>query len=176
MIIPQGRQDDVVITEHFGLHGGSDGIPESVERCRLKRSAWRGIADEAKRVLNERLKEKKLSASRWSVGENKVERLLGKELCVLAWSVEAAEENLIPLTVAGWSSLRPEERWWLFSMAAHATGTAEDTDIGWRKALRIAFTENPSQQEILDHRKTAAKKKKQVPEDRPTLPLFNDEK
>ncbi len=61
-------------------------------------------------------------------------------------------------------------------MAAHATGTAEDTDIGWRKALRIAFTENPSQQEILDHRKTAAKKKKQVPEDRPTLPLFNDEK
>lgn len=176
VVIPQGRTDDIIITEHFGLRGGSDGIPELVERCHLNRNAWRGIAEEAKRVLNERLKEKKLSTSRWSIGENKVERLLGKELCVLAWAAEAAEESLIPLAVASWAALRPEERWWLFSMAAHATGTSEDVDIGWRKALRIAFTENPSQQEVADHRKATAKRRKQVPDDRPTLPLFNDEK
>ncbi len=85
--IPAARTEPVVITEHFGLQCGTNGMPDSIVRSRLPRTAWSAIAEEAKRVLNERLKEKKLSTSRWSSGVNKVERLLGRELCVLAWGV-----------------------------------------------------------------------------------------
>ncbi|MDE2105892.1 MAG: DUF3780 domain-containing protein [Patescibacteria group bacterium] len=139
--IPSGRSGDIVITERFGLSGGHSGIPDAIERCDLPRSAWKAIAEHAKRVLNERLKEAKLPSSRWVPGENKIERLLGRELCLLAWAVERASANLIPNAIRHWSALRPEERWWLFAMAASSTGTAYDADIGWRKAIRIAMTE-----------------------------------
>ena len=66
-------------------------IPSCVAGCRVP--AWSAIAEEAKRVLNERLKEKKLATSRWQAGTNKVERLLGRELCVLAWGVEDGAEG-----------------------------------------------------------------------------------
>jgi hypothetical protein len=170
--IPAGRSGEVVITERFGLSGGHNGIPEAALRCRLPRPAWAGIADETKRVLNERLKEVKLPTSRWSPGENKVERLLGRELCVLAWAVERAKAGLIPIAVRGWLELRPEERWWLFAMAAAATGTAEDADIGWRKAIRIALTESPTSEEMNAMRAAKPRLVPAIP-DRPTLPLFD---
>ncbi len=168
--IPAARTDLVVITEHFGLRGGSNGLPDSVVRCRLPRVAWSGVAEEAKRVLNERLKEKKLSSSRWSSGTNKVERLLGRELCVLAWGVESAPKELVPNAVRNWVALRPDERWWLFSMAASMTGGEDDGDIGWRKAIRIALTENPTGEEVAAIRTTKAKAK--AKEERPQLPLL----
>ena len=169
--VPGMPTQDVVITEHFGLRGGTNGLPDSVVRCRLPYAAWSGIANEAKRVLNERLKEKKLTASRWAPGTTKVERLLGRELCVLAWGIEAAPKELIPNAIRNWVGLRPEERWWLFSMAATMTGSAEDTDIGWRKAIRVALTENPTGEEVADLRKKKPKAK--AAEERPMLPLFD---
>ena len=45
--------------------------------------------------------------------------------------------------VRNWIGLRPEERWWLYTITAAATGRPEHADIGWRKALRFALTENP---------------------------------
>jgi hypothetical protein len=170
--IPAARTESVVITEHFGLRGGSNGLPDSVVRCRLPRAAWTGIAAEAKRVLNERLKEKKLTSSRWLSGTNKVERLLGRELCVLAWGVEAAPKDLIPNAVRNWVGLRPDERWWLFSMAASMTGGVDDVDIGWRKAIRIALTENPTGEEAAAMRTKKGKAK--TKEERPQLLLFKD--
>ncbi len=169
--IPAARTEPVVITEDFGLRGGTGVVPDSIVRCKVPRAAWSAIAEEAKRVLNERLKEKKIATSRWSSGINKVERLLGRELCVLAWAVEAASKDLIPAAMRNWVGLRPEERWWLFSMAATMTGIAEDVDIGWRKAIRIAMTENPTGEEATAIR---AKKRKPMPEERPPLPLFDD--
>jgi hypothetical protein len=77
------------------------------------------------------------------VGINKVERLLGKELLVLAWAVENASPEAVPNAVRNWIGLRPEERWWLFTITAAATGLPEHANIGWRKALRFALTENP---------------------------------
>ena len=168
---PGTPTQDVVIIEQFGLRGGANGLPDFVVRCRLPYPVWSGIANEAKRVLNERLKEKKLTSSRWQVGTTKVERLLGRELCVLAWGVEAAPKELIPNAIRNWVGLRPEERWWLFSMAATMTGSAEDVDIGWRKAIRIALTENPTGEEVADLRKKKPKAK--GAEDRPMLPLFD---
>ena len=167
---PAARTEPVVITEQFGLRGGTNGLPDSVVRCVLPRAAWTSIAEEAKRVLNERLKEKKLTSSRWNTGANKVERLLGRELCVLAWAVEAAPKDMIPNAVRNWVGLRPDERWWLFSMASAMTGGVEDAEIGWRKAIRVALTENPTGEEIVE----IHAKKPKLKAERPQLPLFED--
>ncbi|MEQ1503050.1 MAG: anti-phage-associated DUF3780 domain-containing protein [Myxococcota bacterium] len=139
--IPTGRSDDVVIVEDFGLRGGTNGVPERVDRCRLARTLWTSIASTVKQAFNERLKEKNLPTGRWVVGENRIDRLLGKELCVLSWGIEAAREELVANALRNWLALSPEERWWLFSKAVAAAGLAEHVDVGWRKAIRIALTE-----------------------------------
>jgi hypothetical protein len=166
--IPAARANPVVITEQFGLSGGSNGLPDSLERCRLNQDAWNAVRKELERVLNDRLKEKKLATSRWKSGKNQVERLLGRELCILAWAIEAAPKETIPNAIRNWAGLKPEERWWLFAMAASMTGTSQDVDVGWRKALRVALTENPTGEEVVAIR---AKRPKGL-EERPQLPLF----
>jgi len=166
--IPAARANPVVISEQFGLSGGTNGLPDSIERCRLNQDAWNAVRKELERVLNDRLKEKKLATSRWKSGKNQVERLLGRELCILAWAIEAAPKETIPNAVRNWAGLKPEERWWLFAMAASMTGTSQDVDVGWRKALRVALTENPTGEEVVAIR---AKRPKST-EERPQLPLF----
>lgn len=146
--IPAGRTGIVSIEEHYGIKAGVGGLPEVAERCHLPRPIWSMIAEDVKRDFNERLRAKKLPASRWTVGVNKVERLLGKELLVLAWAVEKASPEAVPNAIRNWVGLRPEERWWLFTVTAAATGLPEDADIGWRKALRFALTENPLAEEV----------------------------
>jgi hypothetical protein len=141
--VPRGRDEPVQIVEHFGLRAGHAGLPDTIERVELERVKWTVIADPVRRVFNERLKEKEHATSRWVVGENKVERLLGKELCVLVWAVEHAPIDLVPVAITNWVGLKPEERWWLFTITAAASGGIDDGDIGWRKALRFALTENP---------------------------------
>lgn len=141
--IPAGRTGIVSIQEHYGIKAGIDGLPEVVERCCLPRALWSLIAEDVKRDFNERLRARKLAASRWTVGVNKVERLLGKELLVLAWAVEKAAPEDVPNAIRNWVGLRPEERWWLFTVTAAASGLPEQSEIGWRKALRFALTENP---------------------------------
>lgn len=168
--IPAARNRSVVITEHFGLQGGVNGTPESIERCRVPRGAWSAFAEEAKRVLNRRLREKDVKTSRWSTGANRVERLLGRELCVLAWGAEAARKDRIPNAVRNWVALKPEERWWLFAMAAGMTGTSDDRDVGWRKAIRVALTEAPTREEVKAIR--AARPRAFADADRTELPLF----
>jgi len=38
----------------------------------------------------------------------------------------------------------PEERWWLYTMTAAASGDyVSGRGVGWRKAVRYALTENP---------------------------------
>jgi len=144
--IPPGRTAPVLVVEHFGLNSGTEGLPEKIERVELVRSKWTAIAETLRRVFNERLTERGLAAGRWTLGETKVERLLGKELCVLAWAIEKAPSELVPVALMNWSGLEPEERWWLFTMTAAATGGLDDGDLGWRKALRYALTENPTKQ------------------------------
>jgi len=51
---------------------------------------------------------------------------------------------LIPTAIRNWLGLAPEERWWLFTMTAAATGHAlHGRGRCWRKAVRFALTENP---------------------------------
>ena len=169
--VPVGRNDPVQIVEKFGIRGGTDGLPDEVVRGELLRAKWTAIAEHVKRVFNQRLKEKGLATGKWVTGDNKLERLLGKELCVLAWAIESADESLVAVALKNWSGLKPEERWWLFTMTAAATGEASDKDVGWRKALRFALTENP----VKDAEDFRAKRRRPEQQDlipKP-LPLFD---
>lgn len=172
--IPRGANDRVLITEHFGLRSGKAG-QDAIERVVLERIKWTAISDAVRKIFNERLKEKGLSSSRWSLGENKVERLLGKELCVLAWAVERTPFELVPVAITNWIGLRAEERWWLFTITAAATGGVADGDIGWRKALRYALCENPvrTEEELRAHSPRSARSRANATNDRPELSLFS---
>lgn len=144
--IPRAAQAPVTIVEDFGLSGGEGGVPYEEARVVLPRAAWAGVSAAAKRDFNARLKAHKLPAGQWQAGEGrsavKVERLLGKELCVLAWAAETAvlKEELAVISQK-WASLRPEERWWLFAMTVAEAGRAGDTQRGWRRALHAALSD-----------------------------------
>jgi Protein of unknown function (DUF3780) len=139
--IPAARNEPVVIVEDYGYRGLEGGIPRDEERVVLKRSVWSAIAHIARREFNDRLKAANVLTGRWHTGTNLVDRLLGKELCVLAWAVETATEGQIPVICAKWAALRPEERWWLFAMTVAEAGLPEDTQRGWRRALFYALSD-----------------------------------
>lgn len=115
--------------------------PETVLRAELSRARWDAISAELRLELNRRLKALGRKGGRWSVGDNPVQRLLGKELLVLAWAIELEDVSDEELHVAlrNWLGLKPEERWWLYTMTAAATGQAHQTGQGWRGALRQAL-------------------------------------
>jgi Protein of unknown function (DUF3780) len=139
--IPAARNDPVVIVEDYGYRGQEGGIPRDEERVILKRPGWSAIANIARREFNDRLKAAKVLTGRWHKGTNLVDRLLGKELCVLAWAAETASEEHIPVICSKWAALRPEERWWLFAMTVAEAGLREDTQRGWRRALFHALSD-----------------------------------
>ena len=128
----------VLVSEYLGLQATSDEAAV-IDRVLLNRLHWTAIRGEAQRAFNVRLKAHDLRTSAWKVGENPVDRLLGKELCVLAWAVEHLELSKIPVAVRNWLALRPEERWWLFGMTSICTGAVGDGEKGWRLALRHAL-------------------------------------
>ncbi len=141
VMIPATRNESVVIVEDYGYRGGEGGIPRDEERAILKRPVWSAIADAARNEFNTRLKAVKLRVSRWHTGTNLVDRLLGKELCVLAWAAETATTDQVPVICSKWAALRPEERWWLFAMTVAEAGLPEDTQRGWRRALFYALSD-----------------------------------
>ncbi len=155
--IPPARNGEIYIIEDFGLKGGENGLPYDEVRVVLDRQVWSAIAETARKNFNERLKAKKLLTGRWHVGTGKesvkVDRLLGKELCILAWAAERAEPEKIPVICSKWSALRPEERWWLFSMTVAEAGLAEDSDRGWRKALMFALSDGKTGEKTVKRRR-----------------------
>lgn len=165
--IPTSRNKSVVIVEDYGYRGLEGGIPREEDRVILPRHIWSAIADSAKREFNTRLKAAKIKTGRWHSGVNLVDRLLGKELCVLGWAAETAKPEQVPIIVSKWEALRPEERWWLFAMTVAEAGIADDTERGWRRALYHALS---------DGEKPAAKRKRRpVQEELIPLPLFKDQ-
>lgn len=142
VIIPRGNKQPVQIVEDLGMHtvGGES---ELLDRVVLSRTVWTEIANPVKRMFNERLKAHQLKPGQWKVGENRVDRLLGKELCVLAWAIEDLEEDKVGTALRNWLALRPEERWWLFGMTAATVGAPDDKGRGWRMALKYALGDTP---------------------------------
>lgn len=141
VVIPASRNELVSIAEDYGYRGQEGGIPLEEERVLLPRPVWSGIADTARREFNDRLKAANVLTGRWHTGINLVDRLLGKELCVLAWAAETATPEQLPIICSKWSALRPEERWWLFAMTVAEAGLPEDSQRGWRRALFHALSD-----------------------------------
>ncbi|MDK9358940.1 DUF3780 and DUF4357 domain-containing protein [Lelliottia sp. V106_10] len=138
VIIPKSSTGKVQISEYLGLQAQREEF-SIVDRVHLDRTRWAAIRAEVQRAFNTRLKSYGLKTSSWQVGENMLDRLLGKEICVLAWAIESMEIDNIPVAVRNWLALSPEERWWLFGMTAKSTGGVDDRDVGWRIALRHAL-------------------------------------
>lgn len=165
--IPSSSAGIVSIVEDYGLKGGENGIPLEEGRINLPRRFWTAIAEATRKDFAARLKARGLVASRWTVGENKVDRMLGKELCVLAWAVEHAQNvDDAKAIAARWSAFRPEERWWLFSQVVADAGLPGDATRGWRKALYYAMS---------DGKAPEARKKSKRPQEGdpdPNLALF----
>ncbi|MCU0836364.1 MAG: DUF3780 domain-containing protein [Chromatiaceae bacterium] len=167
--IPRGNTAPVLISEHLGM-GSETAREQVIDRVLLERPRWTAIRAEVQRAFNVRLTEHNLANAAWKVGDNPVDRLLGKELCVLAWAVERLDPEKIGLAVRNWLALRPEERWWLFGMTAMAAGGIGDGDNGWRVALRYALGDQ-AQNELRRPRSLGESKGsgRQI-----TLPLFED--
>jgi hypothetical protein len=163
--ISASKVEPVRLVEDYGYRGSEGGIPREEERAILPRVIWSGISDAARNEFNDRLKTHSLPTGRWKTGPNLIERLLGKELCVLAWAAEAATQEQLPVICSKWSALRPEERWWLFSMTVAEAGLPEDTERGWRRALRAALSDGEKPRE-------SRKRRRPVEDDIFTLPLF----
>jgi len=170
VIIPPANSGKVQISEYLGMQASSDEFAV-MDRALLDRPRWTAMRSEVQRAFNARLKAHDLRTSAWKVGENPVDRLLGKELCVLAWAIEDMEMEKISVAVRNWLALRPEERWWLFGMTAMATGTVKDAGRGWRLALRHALGD-VAQSDLMQPR---ARRQIGKASDRPTLDLFDDE-
>jgi hypothetical protein len=167
--IPRGNSAPVLICEHLGM-GSETARDQVIDRVLLERPRWTAIRAEVQRAFNARLKEHNLATAVWKAGDTPVDRLLGKELCVLAWAIECLAPQKIGIAVRNWLALRPEERWWLFGMTAIATGAIDDAEKGWRVALRFALGDI-AQGEPTKPRRLSEKSAQQAPA---TLPLFED--
>jgi hypothetical protein len=165
--IPAAKNESVIIIEDYGYRGQEGGFPRDEDRVVLKRPNWSAIADTARREFNDRLKAAKVTTGRWHTGSNLVDRLLGKELCVLAWAAETANDDQLPVICSKWAALRPEERWWLFAMTVAEAGLPDDTQRGWRRALFYAFSDGEKQI-------SGRKRRRPVEQDLFHLPLFKD--
>ncbi|MDR1934757.1 MAG: DUF3780 domain-containing protein [Candidatus Accumulibacter sp.] len=171
VVIPRSSTGKVQISEHLGLQTTS-GDSAVIDRVLLDRPRWTAIRAEVQRAFNARLAAHGLKPGAWKVGDNPVDRLLGKELCVLAWAVEQMDAEKIPVAVRNWLALRPEERWWLFGMTAMSTGGLMDAGKGWRTALKHALGD-VAQSELLAPR--ARRSNRGQDNIRPSLDLFGDE-
>ena len=138
--IDAAKSYPVKIIEDFGLQPG--GIRTTyATRVILRREAWTEICSTAAEDFNKRLKLAKVATGRWKSSVTLVERLLGKELCVLAWAAEQSEPRELQTVCNKWSALRPEERWWLYSITVAEAGNAEDSNRGWRKAIYYGLSD-----------------------------------
>ncbi len=160
--IPASPQEAVYIYEDFGFDG-DESKREAIE-CRLilARELWTKIRDTARRDFNDRLKAKKLSTGTWTVGKVKLDRFLGRELCVLAWAAEHAAPEECIIINEKWLALRPEERWWLYSKTAAEAGKDNQTMSGWRKALYCALSDG-SNIRVAPKKAPKTKKKTTIP-------------
>jgi hypothetical protein len=170
--IPRNNTGTVSIVENLGLQS-HDQTQSLIARVILERPRWTAIRSEVQRTFNVRLKERNLKTSAWKVGANPVDRLLGKELCVLAWAIEGMDEGLFPIAVRNWLALRPEERWWLFGMTAITTGGVNDGGKGWRMALRHALGDVAQSERLKPYVTQSTAKNSAQNTEQETLNLFD---
>lgn len=142
--LTKGRDAKVQVFEVFGRPPTArepEWAPDTILRCEASREIWDAISGELRAEFNRRLKHDGRPLGRWGADQTAVQRLFGKELLVLLWAVEAPDvrDEEIGVAIRNWHGLKPEERWWLYTMTAAATGLAHQQGMGWRGALRQAL-------------------------------------
>ena len=168
--IPRGSRQEVRITEDLGMHA-QGGDSQVLDRAVVDRSVWTEISGPVMKLFNQRLKAHNLASGRWKSGDNPVDRLLGKELCILVWALEEVSHAKIGMALRNWMALRPEERWWLFGMTAAATGAPEDKGRGWRAALGYALGDTP-EKVIRRPRSSNGQKDKPLKDKKQEMPML----
>lgn len=148
--IPRGENKDIKIIERTKWNEGEQLVDYRYDKVKvlLTSQKWAKIKDTVSKEFNPRLKVKKYKKGVWITGKTPVHRLLGKELVLLAWVIADCDPSNIDSVLKNWLGLRPEERWWLYTMTNATSGEIDD-NFGWRKAIRYALTENP----VLDTKK-----------------------
>ena len=139
--------DEVSVVERF-VWMTSAQVPVSPRvslKVKLTKHCWQSIERDVAKDFNERLQRVGYPPAAWQPDETVLAPHFGKELVLLGWAVEDDEDALIPNMVANWRGLAPEERWWLYTTINATSGHPEyGKDKGWRKAIKIAFAENPT--------------------------------
>lgn len=148
VMIPEKEDAQVAIEERFAWNDVTEAVAAAkspVVKVRLDRYRWERIAEIARGQFNAKIRAAGRRSVPWKTDlPNILPPHFGKELTLLAWAVEDMEESLIPNVIANWTGLEPEERWWLYTTVnATFTKTEVGKDRGWRKAIKIAFSENP---------------------------------
>ena len=154
--IPKGTAsgDFIRISEHRGDEldrldmraADTVSLNDPALRVVIDRNRWASLGPAFWDEANRRLRANGLITYKFQKNPSRpipVHHSLGKELCVLCWSVEEASPSDIPNAIRNWDGLAPEERWWLYTMTVATTGQAMQRGIGWRKALRAALADNP---------------------------------
>ena len=138
----------ITIEERFTWGSDEAGDGESrrpVQKAVLDEYRWSRVRETVRAHFNRRLKLDGLPEGRWGAKETVLASHLGKELTLLAWAIEDADPTVIPTMAANWLGLAPEERWWLYTtINATAGHPFHGRERGWRKAIKIAFAENPA--------------------------------
>ncbi len=108
--IPEGSIGRIQISEHVSLPAASaDSL--TIDRALLDRRHWTDIRVKAQCAFNTCLFARGVRPAASKVGDNPVDHLYGKELCVLAWAVEQTGTEKTPIAVRNGLALRPEGRW-----------------------------------------------------------------
>lgn len=142
-VVVAERDGQRTIVERFP---SEDGELHEFPKVTLSAYLWERIASDAAQEFNRRLRAAGLRAGTWNKAETVLAPHFGKELTLLAWAVEAqdADPTPIPMIIANWRGLSPEERWWFYTtINATSALPGHGRDRGWRKAIKIAFAENP---------------------------------
>jgi hypothetical protein len=142
----KGPEANVRIEERFAWPEPLGEVRAPLLKAVLDPYRWSRISGPARSEFNRRLHSEEMTTGRWKVkGDTLLAPHLGKELILLAWAVEDADPTLLPNMIANWLGLAPEERWWLYTTINATSGHPEHgRDRGWRKAIKIAFGENPA--------------------------------
>lgn len=168
--VPRGNKlDDLIhVVEDFGTEA-DPGQSARVTRARITRRVWARVRQQLQHYLNLRLRARGVKTAKFAAGDNQIDRLLGRELCLLFWALEGAGEDIatIDLVYHNWLAYSPEEMWWMFQQVAKGSGASDSPIRGWRQAVRQILATPVS---VADQEAAAPRRKKPEEAVRPPLP------
>ena len=145
MRLTKGREAKAQVFEVFGrlpTDREPQWAPETVLRCEVRaRHLGRCLARGARRVQStpQGGGEAGRPLGRGRDGGRNAFSARNCSCCSGRWRPRDVTAEEIAVAIRNWHGLKPEERWWLYTMTAATTGLAHQAGMGWRGALRQAL-------------------------------------